>query len=134
MPRFDPTSVVEQPPLPPPEYDTAGYYNPDRDSYVTYEQACRIVQACFDPSLYIVSAKIPRAVHGFKSEDEPGEYRFVGEWSNGFKQTVPAIGREIDIREKRNPGQGIKLALRFIYDEMKQSGFDVPDWVYDKVR
>ncbi len=134
MPRFDPTSVVEEPPRPPPEYDDAGYYNPDRDSFTTYEQAKRIALACHDPSLKIEEATIPKAVHGYESEDEPGEFRYHAVWTNGFKQTLAAIGREIDIREKRNPGQGIKLALRFIYDEMRATGYEVPDWVYDKVR
>jgi len=134
MSRFDPVSVVERPPEPIPEYDAAGYYNPDRDSFVTYEQACRIVKACYEPSLHISEAKIPKRVHMYPIEDQPGEFRYHGKWTNGHEQTLPAIGRLIDIEEKRHPGEGIKRALRRIYDEMEAMGRDVPWWVRDRVK
>ena len=131
---FDPASVVEVPPPSIPEYDEAGYYNPDRDSYVTYEQACRIVQAMYHPELSIVAADIPKATQLFKVEDEAGEYRYICDWSNGFHQTLPAIGRQLDIEEKNKPGEGIKRTLKKIYDEMRVVGLKVDWWVYDRVK
>ncbi len=135
VPRFDPASVVERPPEPIPAYDKAGYFNPDRDSYVTHKQACAIAKAmAYYPHLYIVKATIPKSTQLFKIEDEKGEYRYRCLWSNGFQQTLPAIGRLLDIAGKRDPDTAIKHVLKRIYDEMLATDFEVPDWVYDRVK
>ena len=135
-PRFEPASVVERPPDPIPVHDKAGYFNPDRDQFVTFKQACAIVEACYHPQLFIVKAEI-RAVEGpFPPSERKGEneHDYSCEWSNGFHQTLAAIGRLIDIKEKNKPGQGIKLTLRRIYEEMEANGKKVPWWVKDRVR
>lgn len=134
--RFNPASVVERPPEPIPAYDKAGYFNPDRDQFQTYEQACATVEAMYHPQLFITEAEIVKQTGPFPPSERKGEneHEYHCRWSNGFVQTLPAIGRLIDIEEKNTPGEGIKRALKKIYDEMEATGKKVPWWVSDRVQ
>ena len=123
---FDP-SVIEKPRARLPDYASTKFMNPDQDAYVTYEQAIKIAEACYDPSLSIAEAVIPKTVGEYKAEDQPREYRYHGEWTNGFRNDLPAMGIIFDTK-------GLRTGLKSIYDEMRQTGFDVPWWVYDKVK
>lgn len=124
--KFDP-EVVEVPPKKKPDYADKKFMNPDQDAFVTYGQAVKICEACFDPGLHITQASIPKAVREYKIEDQPGEFRYTAQWSNGFKNDVPTMGVLFDTK-------GLRGGLRQIYDEMKAGKLNVPWWVYDKVK
>ena len=124
--RFDP-SVVELPPKRKPDYNDEKFMNPDQDIFVTHEQAVKIAKAGFDPGLFIVRATIPKKVEDYKIEDEPGEFRYQAEWSNGFRNSVAQMGTIFDTK-------GLRTGLKLLYDEMRRDGFDVDWWVYDTVK
>ena len=133
---FDPASVVEVPPPPIPPYDAEGYFNPDRDQFVTYKQACAIVKVVYHPQLHVAETLIMKPTGPFPPSERKGkdEHDYRCKWSNGFRQTLAAIGRQLDIEEKNTPGEGIKRTLRKIYAEMEAVGHHVDWWVKDRVK